>query len=117
MSTYTDRTSALATAPEGSLPSRVRLAYCRRLGLFSVAALDGPKRGKIIDHVEVAYLSRVTVGEWSISGEWLPNGESYRENTSEPTRLDPRRPMEDAVVRDAYIQADVLGEPAIFTRQ
>lgn len=117
MSTFAQRTAQASAVPARDLPTRVRVAYSKRLGLFSVAALDGPKRGKIIDHVPIAYLTRVTVGEWSVSGEWAKNGDSYRDNPSEPTKIDPSRPMEDAVVRDAYLSADIMGEPALFTRQ
>ena len=61
-------------------PDRVTATFNRRMGLFSIKALDGPRRGRIVDHYELAYLGgRISYpksnreGPYApISGTWLP---------------------------------------------
>lgn len=62
-------------------PRRVRVTYNRGLMTFSIRALDGPRRGKIIDYADNIYLGKPIINSASvrerpyapIAGEWLPS--------------------------------------------
>ncbi len=125
MSTYTNRCTKsdgllpLEAAPAArkgedtlhapGFPTRIRVTYGKRYGPLVIMALDGPKRGRVIQYDDEVYLSEVSVTPWSVSGRWLPTTDRWHAlKAPETTQLLDLKNLRIAVAALARILDNVL---------